>query len=415
MGRRFQDNITLDKMGKKESNALREIRKYRESEKIKSTENTKKKKPNLFENFIDKVKESENGATPDDLPSYDQFKGFDGNGAMPNAPQPPAFKPPQHVDLSTWNSSSTLSNEEALECLREHCKSLCCWGEGPIDKMEIVTIKPSFGYKYTIKTYSENRSIGPWKYEAYKGGPVDGEKNGPPPAPWDIKVQVPAPFRKQTEYIRIPHTENVRKCRKCCGRGENRCPSCKGGGYTQQPNKQKQKCGACHGSGFVKCSPCEGFGEKKHFLELKVDFYNHVDDYVYGTTDLPDKLILKARGRSIFEETADRIGPIINFEVNEVNENSSLLVQSHATKWPQERMWKQNHTLDSVPVFEVEYKIDDKTGRFLVYGEGALYRRVFSKDYPAQCCCCLNVPDCADNCSCCNSCCYKCFKSCTLL
>ena len=70
-----KDNITLDKMGKKESNALREIRKYRESEKIKSKENTEKKKPNLFENFIDKVKDSENGATPDDLPSYDQFKG----------------------------------------------------------------------------------------------------------------------------------------------------------------------------------------------------------------------------------------------------------------------------------------------------------------------------------------------------
>ena len=77
---------------------------------------------------------------------------------------------------------------------------------------------------------------------------------------------------------------------------------------------------------------------------------------------------------SLFEQTADRIGPIVNFEINEINENSKLLVNEHATKWPSERIWKQNHKLESVPVFEITYKIKDKTetGRFWVYGEGNL-------------------------------------------
>ena len=63
--------------------------------------------------------------------------------------------------------------------------------------------------------------------------------------------------------------------------------------------------------------------------------------------------------------------------VNEVNENSHLLVNQHASKWPHERMWKQNHKLDSVPVFEIQYKIkgEDETGRFWVYGEGNLTLR----------------------------------------
>ena len=81
---------------------------------------------------------------------------------------------------------------------------------------------------------------------------------------------------------------------------------------------------------------------------------------------------------SVFEQTADRIGPIVNFTVNEINENSKLLIDEHASKWPKKRILKQNHKLDSVPVFEITYtyftKIKDKTetGRFWVYGEGNL-------------------------------------------
>jgi hypothetical protein len=63
-----------------------------------------------------------------------------------------------------------------------------------------------------------------------------------------------------------------------------------------------------------------------------VKFHTHDDDYVYETTDLPDKLILKAKGQNMFDETADRIGPILNFNIDDININSQKLIDEHATK-----------------------------------------------------------------------------------
>ena len=43
--------------------------------------------------------------------------------------------------------------------------------------------------------------------------------------------KVPAPFTEEKQYVTVPHTENVRMCGKCNGRGRNRCWSCHGKGY----------------------------------------------------------------------------------------------------------------------------------------------------------------------------------------
>ena len=59
-------------------------------------------------------------------------------------------------------------------------------------------------------------------------------------------------------------------------------------------------------------------------------FHTHYDDYVYETTDLPDKLILKAKGQNMFDETADRIAELLN-QVSEVSHNLALVgnIYSH--------------------------------------------------------------------------------------
>lgn len=44
-------------------------------------------------------------------------------------------------------------------------------------------------------------------------------------------MKVPAPFTEEKQFITVPHTENVRMCGKCNGRGRNRCSSCHGKGY----------------------------------------------------------------------------------------------------------------------------------------------------------------------------------------
>jgi len=365
----------------------------------------------------------ENGASapmPDDLPSYTDYMGMNSGPSAPlhlPPPLPPAYDVAVN-DAKQWEASGMISKEEALSALREHAKKLFCWGEGPIDKMDVKTLEPSTAYKYLIDTWTENRETS-WKHEPYHGGPVDGEFNGQPPAPWDIPVTIPAPFTEQVYHIRVPHTENVRMCTRCHGRGRTRCHSCSGQGHkdchscrggersdgsrcTFCHGSGRRRCGICHGNGYVRCSRCHGAGQLKHFIELKVTFHTHDDDYVYETTDLPDKLILKAKGTNMFEETADRIGPILNYYITEINDNSAKLVEKHATKWPMERIWKQRHQLDSVPVYEMRYDIQgDDEGRFWVYGED---KKAYSSDYPAQCCCCCNIPGLCNNCSCCNKC-----------
>ena len=73
------------------------------------------------------------------------------------------------------------------------------------------------------------------------------------------------------------------------------------------------------------CPVCVGVGRLKHFVDLKVKYVTHKDAYVYETTDLPDKLILKVPGENIFNEQASRIAPIVNFNINDINVNSALL------------------------------------------------------------------------------------------
>ena len=46
-----------------------------------------------------------------------------------------------------WSNTDTISEQEALDALRDHCKKLCCWGERPIDKMNIASLEPTTAFK----------------------------------------------------------------------------------------------------------------------------------------------------------------------------------------------------------------------------------------------------------------------------
>lgn len=113
----------------------------------------------------------------------------------------------------------------------------------------------------------------------------------------------------------------------------------------------------------------------------------HDDEYIHETTRLDDKLLLDVDGMNILDESSHRIGPIQNFHISSINENSRQLVHRHATHWPFERILQQRHTLYAIPIYECNYTIEGgATGDFWVYGEEQL---VEAPDYPAKFCCCL--------------------------
>ena len=139
----------------------------------------------------------------------------------------------------------------------------------------------------------------------------------------------------------------------------------------------------------------------RHYLEMVATFKNRDDNYVHEETELPDELILQVKGDEILSETSDRVGAIINFHIEAINENSASLIKKHSNEWPDDVTHKQKQYLYSVPVFEVSYKLSNgESGRFWVYG---LEKTIYSLDYPAQCCCCCLCNSCG-NCVCCNSC-----------
>jgi len=79
------------------------------------------------------------------------YLGMDASApVVPSAPPPPPSYEVAQNDATEWKSSGMISEDEALHALREHCKKLFCWGEGPIDKMKIKILEPSTAYKVHI-------------------------------------------------------------------------------------------------------------------------------------------------------------------------------------------------------------------------------------------------------------------------
>ena len=106
--------------------------------------------------FSDLIPELPDGAsapswTNFQLPTYDQCCPVD--DYIPPPPLPPPTFDQSMADASGWKISSGLTNEEALEALAEHIAKNCCWGTGPMKKMEIQSIEPSTAYKYLMTRF----------------------------------------------------------------------------------------------------------------------------------------------------------------------------------------------------------------------------------------------------------------------
>jgi hypothetical protein len=57
--------------------------------------------------------------------------------------------------------------------------------------------------QYTLETFCEGRNTG-YINEPYRGGPVDGPQNGPPPPPWAIPCQPNGMFDSHTKKMEVP-------------------------------------------------------------------------------------------------------------------------------------------------------------------------------------------------------------------
>ena len=121
----------------------------------------------------------------------------------------------------------------------------------------------------------------------------------------------------------------------------------------------------------------------KSAIQLTTTFGVETDDYAYERTAMPDHLIRNAQGRTVIEQSAPRVGPIVGYKINEINQRSGELVQKHATAFPTKRILYQRQQLRAIPVTQIQGVFKDDKYVFWIYGDE---RKVHFPDYPNQCC-----------------------------
>lgn len=318
----------------------------------------------------------------------------------PYVPQPASQIPEQH-----FSQSNIITEEQAREAMLQFVSEHCCYGKLPAQEMTIKDINPSNSYHYSLESFCESRAT-EWKFEPYRGQPIDSPVNGVAPQPWDINVQPPEMFADRKTKLEVPHTANIKPCHDCkavgyiqcdvcCGDGSNPCGRCNGSGNVQEMDETVQcsicfgtgykRCDECNGDGRVKCPTCEGNAQMKTFIELTVTWKNHKSDEVVGQAiQLPGELVVDSKGTELFSQELPRVWPITNFFEQQINISSKKLVEEHARKWPSKRILLQRQILRAVPVSEVFYEWKETSSRYWVFG---LDHQVYAPDYPQKCCC----------------------------
>lgn len=320
-------------------------------------------------------------------------------------PPPTDYIPPKDQKQPDFMSAPVISEDTARQALLEHVAQQCCWGKGAAEKMTIKELQSSTSYHYILETYTEERST-KWDFDPFHGQPVDGPQNGPAPGPWDIAATFKEVFKNETQHHEVPHTAYVKDCHKCSakghvrcgrchGRGRVKCGSCRGTGRKRVYRKGKhevkrcfscsgrgkKRCTRCGGDGRVTCPVCKGHCRLRWFIRLIIKWVNNIGEHIVEKTDLPDELISQAAGSLGFQDTQPRVMPIARFPQAEINEASHRLLNGH--QFPQRRIHMQRHVIRMVPVTQCFCEHKGKTLSYFVYG---LESKVYSPEYPDQCC-----------------------------
>lgn len=318
--------------------------------------------------------------------------------------------PPQEI-----KSIPIPSEEECKQALVSYVESDCCLGKEPVNTLVINNIVGSNAFRYTLETFVEKRKVG-WEFKPYKGGEIDDPSHGRAPETWELKVEPKELFKKEEVKKKIPHTSCVRTCHVCLGMGYVKCFRCHGWGrfvcrscrgfLTREEgggeegegtmnlamceacgDKKFEECGDCSGSGRRVCPACDGYRAIRCFIQLKVKFKTHKEEYIKEDSDLPDHLVADVKWITMFEQTHEQLAPIEGFPIPEIDiKSKEFLAKHHHELLNKKRLLQQRQKLSATPVVEVQVTWKEQPGRYWVFGKE---RKVYCPDYPDTCACCV--------------------------
>ncbi|KAK7137277.1 hypothetical protein R3I93_017379 [Phoxinus phoxinus] len=313
-------------------------------------------------------------------------------------PQAPYRAPERRFDIPA------ISEELAQEAFTKYVSSKCCYGSKPAREMVFTDLQSLNTYRYRLETFTESRTT-EWDSEPYNGQVVDGF--GVAPGPWSIPVPIPSLFKDCEKAVRVPHTSTVKGCHSClnlgrsaCGRcvnsGRTRCGSCSGTGWTQSSDRQRCmmcrgsgmiKCHSCGGVGSITCKTCKGQGKLLCFIKLKVTWKNNIHVAVIDKrSGFPVEYLDQIAGEKLLTDMASMVYPVVGFPDSSVNAASESAVREHQAQFSTTcHILQQRQTIELIPITRVHYTWNEKTYIYFVYG---IEHKVYTKDYPAKCCCC---------------------------
>ncbi|XP_056461959.1 protein SSUH2 homolog isoform X2 [Gadus chalcogrammus] len=330
------------------------------------------------------------------VPGYENMAG--GGFLPPPVPlQPlaPVGPPPNQQE---W-SIPCISEEVAREAFKDYASSNCCYSNSPAEDGVITSLEPHNTYRYRLETFTESRSTD-WAHKPHKGEAADFYTQ-PAPQPWQVQVTPPEMFTNHTEELPVPYTSTIKDCHTCKASGTTQCDQCNGVGSKEcyvchgtgktetgdcgRCNAGRESCSSCNGQGTEDCETCEGRRQLMTFIQLKVEWTNHLEDFLAQQGGgLTAQELSSVTGKELFKGAQNLVYPMLGFPDPAIAQASERMVQEHQAQYLQtSRILQQRQTVELIPVAKVGYKWKGDAHCYYVAGN----ELHVTADYPDTCCC----------------------------
>ncbi|XP_023146849.2 protein SSUH2 homolog [Amphiprion ocellaris] len=334
------------------------------------------------------------------VPGYEGLVPGGGGFLPPPMPAEPVAPPQPGAVPDDWSIPS-LSEDVANDAFKSFASSHCCYSKAPANDGVITKMEPFNTYRYRLETFTESRSTD-WATKPHEGEPADFYTQTAP-RPWEIQATAPKLFSDHKEEIRVPYTSSIKDCHTCHTTGTMPCQECQGNGSKPcwvcngSGTNNNDSCHRCNGSGQDKCSECQGRGTKDcetckgrrqllAYIQLTVQWTNHVTDHVVEqNSGLKVDDLSSVSGKELFKNNQYQLYPLLGFPNPAISQASERLIQEHLAQFAQSsRILQQRQTVELIPITKVNYKWKGDTHVYYVYGNE---NKVNADDYPATCCC----------------------------
>ncbi|EFO85323.1 hypothetical protein CRE_02740 [Caenorhabditis remanei] len=240
---------------------------------------------------------------------------------------------------------------ECREALEREVKRHRYWKTKAVKKMNFDRIETSTSIQYILESFTEARSTSEANEAANFAAMSEAScsmSGGGALSPWDFEVMPNQLFVDQVRVFEMPGSSQINPCSACNSEGTIHCFHCRG-------------------YGTDKCSFCSKNEKSEHYTECEI----------------PEKLLLQAEGKRIFEEEQDYIIPISKYPQEDVNNMSKLFCAQHLQKCMGVcRVIRQRHYMNAIPISKVHFSLGNEKGIFYVYGTQKL---CFFPNFPSKC------------------------------